>query len=423
MRYELFIGLRYLMSKRQHSFISLITFISAGGVALGVATVIVALSVMNGFEDTIKEKMLSAEAHIAVMSQSRGDFMGYGQVIKKIENVPKVVSAYPILFKQALIMDKNRHNQQGIIVKGIDIKSGKGDDSIKKYVMGESDFESPLVAQTRRSLAGKDSVFGGIILGSGVARKIGVRRGDLVILVSNIVEDPIRLGGYIPIIKKLVVIGIYNSGMYDYDSAFTFISLQDAQKLYDASDMANRIEVKIEDPYLAEAVQSQIQMELGLEYFPVSWMEMHGNLFSAIKLEKMMTFVIEVLIVLVAAFNIASTLIMMVMEKTKDIGILKSMGATKRGIWAVFTTKGSVIGLVGALLGTLLGLAGCWALKTWLHIPLPSDVYQINTLPVRVSWFYVVLINSFSLAVCWLATLYPSLQASRLDPVEALRYE
>jgi lipoprotein-releasing system permease protein len=401
----------------------LITIISTGGVALGVATVVIALSVMNGFENTIKEKMLSAEAHITVMSQSHGDFTDYDQVIKKVENVPRVVSASPVLIKQALIMDKSRQNQMGVIVKGIEVDQEHKVSGIGDYVIGDFDFEAPIVEQTRKALEGKDSVFGGIILGSGVARRLGVKRGKLVILVSNIKEDPIRLGGYIPIIKKFVVVGIYNSGMYDYDSALTFVSLQTGQKLYEAPSMANRVEVKIDDPYVADQVQSEMQLELGLEFLPLSWMETHGNLFSAIKLEKMMTFVIEILIVLVAAFSIASTLIMMVMEKTKDIGILKSIGATKSGIWAVFTMEGSIIGFVGAVLGTALGLAVCWMLKTWLRIPLPSDVYQINTLPVKISWYYVTLTNLITLTICWFATLYPSSQAARLNPVEALRYE
>jgi len=211
--------------------------------------------------------------------------------------------------------------------------------------------------------------------------------------------------------------------MYSYDAVLAFVSLEAGQQLYDIGDVVDRIEVRIKDIYKAEQIRQDIQMEVGIFYPTMTWMEAHENLFDAIKLEKIVTFIIEALIIFVAAFNIASTLIMMVMEKTKEVGILKSMGSTKRSIWFIFTFEGTLIGILGSILGTLLGLFVCWSLETWLPINIPNSIYQIDKLPAEVSWSFVAFVNLASLVVCWLATLYPAWRASTLKPVEALRYE
>jgi len=420
MKYEWFIGLRYLKSKGKQSFVSIIGVISVGGVALGVATVILAISVMSGFEETVKEKFISNEGHIAV-SAGGSFFAGYDDVIENIEEIPGVVATAPVIITQAIIQLKGGE-LSGVYIKAIDVEKEDLVTKISRFVGEEKiSFDSPLVDEVREELQGEETIFGGIILGVNVAQRIGVTRGDVVIIMSKLV--PIGGGSFMPILRNFVVVDIYNSGMYVFDNAFAFLPLDAAQELYRVPGKINRIEVRTENVDLAEEVKTKIQMVLGLGFYPRTWMEMHADLFDAMKLEKLVTFIIEGLIILVAAFNIASTLIMMVMEKTKDIGILKAMGATNRSIRLIFTIEGIVIGILGSIFGTLLGLLLCWLLENWIRIPMKLEVYQISHLPVKISWVFIAFVNVVALLICWIATLYPAWHASRLNPVEALRYE
>ncbi len=417
MRYEVFIGLRYLRARSKQFFISFISLISVGGVAVGVATVIVALSVMNGWESMIRDKMLRSEGHIYVIGDSNS-IRTYWTMMQNIGKIDGVVAAAPVLVRQAYLQDEEGNNQMGVMIKAIDPQLETGVTGIGDYVSNDLSFESPLIqlAQTRT----EDTIFGGIILGKEVANRLRVSKGDIVQLISRLV----RVAGSLhPVIRTFVVVDIYDSGMYSYDAVLAFVSLEVGQQLYDTGDVVDRIEVRIKDIYKAEQIRQDIQMEVGIFHPTMTWMEAHENLFDAIKLEKIVTFIIEALIIFVAAFNIASTLIMMVMEKTKEVGILKSMGSTKRSIWFIFTFEGTLIGILGSILGTLLGLFLCWSLQTWLPIRIPNTIYQIDKLPAEVSWSFVAFVNVASLVVCWLATLYPAWRASTLKPVEALRYE
>ena len=418
MRYEIFIALRYLRARRKRFFVSFISLVSVGGVAIGIATVVVALSVMNGWESMIRDKMLRSEGHIYIFGDGNRPLNTYWTMMKKIEEIDGVVATAPVLVKQGYLQDKNGDYQMGAMVKAIDPELETKVTGISEYVSGELSFESPLIQQVQSTT--EDTIFGGIILGRGVADKLRVSKGDIIRLISRLVETP---GGLQPVIRTFVVVDIYNSGMYSYDSVLAFTSLEVGQELYAMGDSVDRIEVRIDDIHKAEKIRGEIQMELGIFFPTMTWMEAHENLFAAIKLEKIVTFIIEALIIFVAAFNIASTLIMMVMEKTKEIGVLKSMGSTKGSIWFIFTFEGTLIGVVGAILGTLLGLFLCWSLRTWLPINIPNSIYQIDKLPAEISWSFVAFINVASLVICWLATLYPAWRASTLKPVEALRYE
>jgi len=417
MRYEVFIGLRYLRARSKQFFISFISLISVGGVAVGIATVIVALSVMNGWESMIRDKMLRSEGHIYVIGDSNS-IRTYWTMMQTIEKIDGVVATAPVIVRQAYLQDEEGNNQMGVMIKAIDPQLETRVTSIGDYVSNDLSFESPLIqlAQTRT----EDTIFGGIILGKEVANRLRVSKGDIVQLISRLV----RVAGSLhPVIRTFVVVDIYDSGMYSYDAVLAFVSLEAGQQLYDIGDVVDRIEVRIKDIYKAEKIRLDIQMEVGIFYPTMTWMEAHENLFDAIKLEKIVTFIIEAMIIFVAAFNIVSTLIMMVMEKTKEVGILKSMGATKRSIWFIFTFEGTLIGILGSILGTLLGVFLCWSLQTWLPIRIPNTIYQIDKLPAEVSWSFVAFVNVASLVICWLATLYPAWRASTLKPVEALRYE
>jgi lipoprotein-releasing system permease protein len=411
MRYETFIGLRYLRARTGLLF-------SVGGVAVGIATVVVALSVMNGWESMIRDKMLGSEGHIFVS----GHLNTYRTMMQDIEEVKGVEAAAPLLVKYIALMDEEVDRQAGAMLKAIDPELQTEVTNISNYVSEELSFESPLIDQVRS--ATEDTIAGGIILGKGLAMKLQASKGDMVRLISDLVKIP--GAGYEPKMWSFVVVDTYDSGMHSYDSILAFISLETSQKVYDLLDTINTIEIKVDNIYKAGEIRDEIQKKLLLSgnFVDVrTWMEVHKTLFDAVKLEKLVTFIIEALIIFVATFNIASTLIMMVLEKTKEVGILKSMGATKRNIWLIFTFEGTLIGVVGAILGTLLGMFLCWSLRTWLPIPIPSAVYQIDKLPAEISWPFVLAVNAASLILCWLSTLYPAWRASRLRPVEALRYE
>jgi lipoprotein-releasing system permease protein len=418
MRYELFISFRYLRARSKQYFISFISFISIAGVALGVATVIIALSVMTGVESIYRDKMLNSEGHLVVFGDSDRPIGIYRSAMETINSIDGVIATAPALVRQAYLQDEFGDNQMGVLIKAIDTDLEPKVTGIGEYVKDELDFDSPLIKMAQKHT--KDTIFGGIILGKGVARRLEVTKGDLVRIISRLVETP---AGLQPVIRTLVVIGEYESGMYTYDSNLAFLSLETGQELYNVVDAVDRIEVKIKDIHQANKIRRDIQMELGLSYYIMTWMEAHKDLFEAINLEKIVTFIIEALIILVAAFNITSTLIMMVMEKTKEIGILKSMGATQKSIWSIFTFEGTLIGVIGSLIGTLLGVFICWSLETWLPIRIPGNVYQINRLPAEINWYFVIFVNISSLLICWLATLYPAWRASIMRPVEALRYE
>ena len=410
MRYETFIGLRYLKARTGLLF-------SVGGVAVGIATVVIALSVMNGWESMIRDKMLDAEGHIFVY----GNLNTYQTMIQQIEKIDGVKAAAPILTKYTAIMNRGGDLTAGARLKAIDPLLEPSVTNISEYVSGKLSFESPLIDLARQNT--EDTIMGGIILGKGLAAKLQVAKGDLVRLISDMIELP---GGLHPVVRTFVLVNIYDSGMYSYDSLLAFISFEDGQKVYELMDSANSIEVKIDNIYKADEIRKKIQETLLLSGNFVdtrTWMDIHGTLFEAVKLEKIVTFIIEGLIIFVATFNIASTLIMMVMEKTREVGILKSMGATRRNIWLIFTLEGTLIGVVGAVLGTLLGVFMCWSLRTWLPIRIPNTVYQIDRLPAEISWPFVAAVNVASIALCWISTLYPAWRASRLKPVEALRHE
>jgi lipoprotein-releasing system permease protein len=410
MSFEFFIGSRYLRTKQKQTFISLITILSIAGVTVGVMALIVVIAVMAGFESDLKSRILGVESHIVIM-RSNGPFSDYGNILEHVENTEGVEAATPFINSQVIL--RSSLSLSGAVLRGIDPDSAdrviKNLDKVSLKNLKETDQrESTSIAMPA------------IILGKELAKNLGVMQGDTVYLISP--RGMISPIGHMPTMKRFKVAGLFESGMYEYDRTLSYIHIKDAQKILRMGDSVNGIEVRVNDIYNARNIADRIVKELGFQYWARDWMQMNQNLFSALKLEKTVMFIILALIVLVAAFNIASTLIMMVMEKTKDIAILKAMGATDKSIRKIFVFKGIVIGSIGTILGVSLGFILCTVLKYYQFIELPGDVYYITTLPVKLELLDVVMIASAAIAISFLATLYPARQASKLDPVEAIRY-
>jgi lipoprotein-releasing system permease protein len=409
MRYELFISLRYLKAKRKQVFISIITILSMAGVALGVMALIIVLSVMSGFEEDLKKKILGTNAHLVVLQQGSG-MRDYREILKKVEEFKGVTAATPFIFTQAMLSSDN--NVHGIVLRGIDPSSAG------KVINIENTLKKGSMANLQKA-DGEGQP--GIFIGKELAQTLGVMLDDAVVVVSPLgALGPLGTG---PPMKKFRVSGIFDSGMYEYDTSMAYISLASAQKFLAMGDTVTGLEVKVEDIYAVKKIGDRIRKDLGFPFWTKDWMQMNRSLFAALKLERTVMFIILVLIVLVAAFGIVSTLIMVVMEKNKDIAILKSMGATARSIMRIFIAEGLIIGIVGTLFGLLGGYAVCTLLAKYPFITLPSDIYYISRLPVKMNILDFVLVAISAMGISFLATLYPSWQAARLDPAEALRYE
>jgi lipoprotein-releasing system permease protein len=410
MSYELFIGSRYLRARQKQAFISLITILSISGVMVGVMALIVVIAVMAGFESDLKARILGVESHIVVMKHG-GQFAGKSELIKSIENIKGVSAASPFVYTQ--IMLKSSSGVSGAVLKGVDPKSAG---RIVKNLKADLLQKNEISEQNK----GYPNIVPGIILGKELARNLGVSVSDMIYLISPTgIISPI---GHLPSMKQFVVKGLFESGIHDYDGSFAYVNIIDAQKILRMGDAITGIEVRVDDIDLARKIAEKIVNAIGFPYWTRDWTQMNKNLFSALKLEKTVMFIILTLIVLVAAFNIASTLIMMVMEKTRDIAILKAMGATDKSIRKIFVFKGMIIGSVGTSLGVCAGYFLCKLLEKYKFIDLPGDVYYITTLPVRLIGFDVLMIASAALVICFLATLYPAHQASKLNPVEAIRH-
>ena len=418
MSFELLVSLRYLRAKRKHGFISVNTVISIAGVMLGVMAMMVVLAVMTGFGADIKSKILGMNAHIRIMSRA-GTLSQHSDVLEKIEAMDGIRAATP--FVHAQIMLRSGAQASGAILKGVDPQQAGEVLNLKKSTLANG-FKA-LADEETEAMGDKAGSYAGVILGKELAKTLGVTRGDGLFAVSALGTSLTPFGTRVPHMKRLTVVGVFESGMYDYDSSFAFVSMASAQRLLRLGESVHGIEVKIEDIYRANEISKKILDNLGSGYWAQDWMQMNKNFFSALKLEKVVMFIILVLIILVAAFNIISTLIMMVMEKSKDIAILKSMGATARSIMKIFMMEGLIIGSIGTLFGLAGGAILCFLLQRYEFVKLPSDVYYISTLPVRVQTLDVILVALSAIAISFLATLYPSYRASRLEPVAAIRYE
>jgi lipoprotein-releasing system permease protein len=411
MSFETFIGCRYLRAKQKQAFISLITILSVAGVAVGVMALIVVIAVMTGFEADLKTRILGGQPQVMIMRHG-GGFTKYREMMQKVEKNPGVEAATPFIYAQIMLRSKTAAS--GAVLRGIDPASAG-------RVMNTLQEISLPSAVGPVALQGSSPATPGIVLGRELAKNLAVDKGDEIYLISP--RGMISPIGHVPTMRRFVVTGFFESGMYDYDQTFAYINIRDAQKMMRLGDSVTGLDVRVSDLYAAPSIAKNIAGDLGFPYYTRNWMQMNRNLFKALKLERRVMFIILTLIILVAAFNIASSLIMMVMGKTRDIAIIKAMGATERSVKKIFVLNGIVIGAIGTLIGLGLGLLICTLLKHYNIHELTGDIYYFTTrLPVRLEFIDVASIIAAALLICFLATLYPARQAAKLNPVEAIRY-
>lgn len=412
MVYEFLISRRHLMAPRRNAFVSFITLLSVAGVVIGVMALIIVIAVMSGFENDIKQRILGVESHVVLFHRS-GQMPGYRQVVEQVEASEAVVSALPFVVTQVML--RSASGVSGGILRGVEPERAAA--SMRIF-----DKLKPLDKRLTCRKQGPDNTGSppGIVLGKELASRLRVGDGDIVYLVLSMgALSPV---GHMPAVKRFEVTGIFEAGMHDFDSAFAFVHLTEAQQVLHMDDAVSGIDIRVNDIYKARGIAENIVARLGYPFYARDWMTMNQNLFAALKLEKVVMFIILTLIVLVAAFNIASSLVMIVMNKRKEIGILKAMGATRKSIRRIFVIEGMLIGGVGTVLGVCLGVIACVLLKQYQFIELSPDVYYITKLPVQLEWPDVTAIAGAALLICYLSTLYPALQASSVNPVEAIRY-
>ena len=428
MTYELAVGLRYLKSRRRQMFISLITLISVGGVAVGVMVLIVVLAVMSGFESSLKEKILGINSHIWILPQTPGRLEGYQDLTARLTLVPHVTFAAPFTTNEVMLVAEG--HVSGTIVRGIDLERTDQMSELMRHLQGQ-DLRALLEPTPRpqEGAAATPAASRGLVLGKELARHLLVFPGQQVMVTSPL--GSLTPAGIMPNMRGFTVTGTFDTGMYEYDAKLALMSLRQAQDFFELGDAVHGIELKVDDIYRVYEVEQAISRLLGPEFWTRNWMQMNRNLFAALRQEKVLMFIILVLIILVAAFNIVSTLIMLVMEKQSDIAILKAMGARNTGIYTIFMLEGMIIGVVGTGLGVLGGLILAWNLQSIAAVVerllgiqfFSPDVYFLDKLPVQVHTADVALIMLTAIVVSFGATLYPAWNASRLDPVVALRYE
>jgi lipoprotein-releasing system permease protein len=408
MLFEIFLGTRYLKAKRKQAFISIITVISVVGVMVGVMALIVVLSVMNGFREDLMSKILGVNSHLLILNYE-GPFSDYEKTAAQADTVEGVVATTPFVYSQVMV---NREGSvTGAVLRGLDTLSAPSVARVEEMIKDGS----------LRSLDTEHDGLPAIIVGRELSKSLGARPGDTVTVVSPLGKlTPL---GRVPQSRTFMVTAIFDSGMYEYDATMVYVSLKEAQDFLGMENLVTGIEVRVTDIYKADRIGEAVSKKLGYPYWTKDWQQMNRSLVSALKLEKLTMFVILTMIVLVGALNIISTLVMVVMEKTRDVAILRTMGATGKSIMLIFMFQGLLVGVVGTLAGLASGLGLCRLLAKYQFIRLPADIYYISTLPVRVEMNDVIFVTVAAVLISFLATLYPSWHASRVNPVEALRYE
>ena len=430
MRFELFVALRYLKAKRRQAVISVITFISVLGVMAGVCALVIALAINNGFREELETRLLGATANINLLRPSNDGIRNYDALADRLARLPHVQAAAPALYEEVLASSHAR--AQGIMLKGIDPeREVRVADLLSHITEGSIEGLKVRRPETGGTVDGARTADGGhrpplqdtdpIIIGKELAKSLGVYVGDTILVTSP--QGTLTPLEVVPKFRHFRVVGVFDSGFYDFDASWAFTNLDAAQRLFDLRNVVSVIEFKIDDIYQAPGVAEKIRQAAGPGFETSTWMEQNRSLFSALRLERLVTVLTIGLIMLVAALNIFITLAMMVMEKNRDIAVLRSMGARERQVWTVFTLHGLLIGAVGTALGLTLGYSVSWACNHYKLIHLQADVYSLAYVPFHARPMDGVWIAAAALMISLLATIYPARSAAKLNPVEILRYE
>ena len=411
MEFEYFIGGRYLKARQKQTFITLITLLSMAGITVGVMALIIVIGVMKGFEDDLRTRILGGQSHVVIKSED-GSVSGYHQLVATVEKIDGVEAATPFSDVQGVL--RSRYSISPAKIKGIDpATAGR----VIKTLEGVS-------LPDEAGLTGREDnqpKLPGIVLAQGLAKNLAVKKGDIISLIS---PGKSRSSAFqAPVMRQFEVSGFFKSGLYEYDNSFAYIHFKDAQKVLRMEDSVTGIEVRVDNIYKARKIANRIDNKLGLPYRAQDWMQLNQTLFQAMKTERRVMFIILTLTILVATFSIASTLIMLVIGKTRDIAILKAMGATSKSIRKIFVFNGMVIGIVGTFLGLALGLLLSTILKHYDISNLTGGIYYLlDSVPVKLDIMDIIAIISATLVICFLATLYPAHQAAKINPVDSIRF-
>ncbi len=445
MRFELFIATRYLRAKRRQAFIGIITGISIVGVAAGVASLIVALAINNGFRQDLQERLIGSTSHVSLLRVADDGIKDWPPLLDRLSKQPHVVAAAPAIFEQVLISRGPR--ARGAVLKGMipaderkvgDLlnsvregsaaaleetspPSGQGSSESEPRKTPATDNSPPESPDSLASVHARVAAMPPIILGKDMADNLGAKVGDIVLVTSP--QGELTPFGMVPKYSRFRVAGIFSSGFFDYDSSWAFTRLSDAQRLFGLGDLISMIEFKVDDIYKAGEVSRELEDAAGKGFMTTNWMEQNKALFHALRLERLVTFITIGLIVFVAALNILISLIMMVMEKTRDIAVLMSMGTRKSQVRSIFIAQGVLIGVIGTAIGLLLGYGISYAGGHYHMISLSPEVYSIDYVPFAPRLLDGALVALVAIGVSFVATLYPSWSAGKTLPAEALRYE
>ena len=401
------IASRYLRSKRRLSFIALVSLLASGGVFVGVAALTIVLSVMNGFEDQVQSRIAGTNAHVAVLSADDRPIVPSDSLVSAIAAATPGAAVAPFVYGKVMVA--SRSSVDGMVLKGVD-------------PAGEAKVTDIMAHLTPAGHPLDGGDLPGIGLGEELAVRLRVSVGD-VILISLPSEEPGGIFGGVPRMKRLRVSSIFRSGLYEYDSSFGIVRIETAREFFGLDGGVTGFELRIPDMFRARETARELEVRLGPGYRVTNWIDLNRNLFAWMKIEKAVMFTILILIVLVATVNIVSSLVMLVLEKRRDIGVLRTMGVTPFGIMRIFLLQGTLVGLAGTGLGLLVGWLVSFVLGRYKLLHLPGEIYFIDTLPVKIEWTDFALVAAAATALCFVASLYPAWRAARLAPVESIRYE
>ncbi|MGH9755726.1 MAG: FtsX-like permease family protein [Blastocatellia bacterium] len=431
MPYELFIALRYLRARRGQAAVSVITAIAVAGITLGVAALIVAQALITGFRDDVQDKILQGTAHLNLLKEDNSGIENYRELVERVHAAPGVSAASATIYAQVLLSANGR--QEYAVLKGVDLSSPREANEVFSTVIAGDPGRlkpAPLNQPPDQGLPDQnleaepaEEALEGIILGKQLAQAMGLRVDDVVTAISS--QTRLTPAGPQPRPRytRFRVVGLFSSGLYEYDAKWAYIALSAAQSVRGGVAAPEVIQMKVGDIYAVKEISERVRAIAGPGFMTKDWQELNGRLFAALRLQNLVVDVFFALLIAIAALNIITTLTMMVIEKNRDIAILRAQGSTPRSIRRIFILQGLVIGLVGAALGLLLGLGLSWLANHYQLISIPAEVYAVSHITLKVTWGDCAIVAILAVIICLLATIYPARTAARLMPVEALRHE